>query len=327
MDRRTFLGIAGLALASTARAQSSERVYRVGMLNPGTLPPASDTVLADWIWAPLREFGYVEGRNLVIERKYAEGNFERIPVMAKELVQGRVDVILAIGTQAAQAAKAATTTVPIVFLNNADPRAVGLAASLAKPGGNLTGVLIAPEGSLAPKKLELLKEAVPRATRIAFIFPEDYGAGAELQVRDIKEAGVALRVDVPVVRVKSRNYAAAFAAVTATKAEALFVGAHSLFLSDRRIVIDLATKHRLPAIYEWPSFVKDGGLMSYGASDIETYRKVATYLDIVLKGANAGDVPIWQPTNLYLVVNTRAAKEIGLTLPPAILLRADELVK
>jgi len=242
-------------------------------------------------------------------------------------VQGRVDVILAIGTQAAQAAKAATTTVPIVFLNNADPRAVGLVASLAKPGGNLTGVLIAPEGSLAPKKLELLKEAVPRATRIAFIFPEDYGAGAELQVRDIKEAGVALRVDVPVVRVKSRNYAAAFAAVTATKAEALFFGAHSLFLSDRRIVIDLATKHRLPAIYEWPSFVKDGGLMSYGASDIETYRKVATYLDIVLKGANAGDVPIWQPTNLYLVVNTRAAKEIGLTLPPAILLRADELVQ
>ena len=146
------------------------------------MPPASDPVLTDYIWAPLRDLGYVEGKNLVIERRYAEGNFERLPVMAQELVQTQVDVILAIGTVAAQAAKAATTTIPIIFLSNIDPVALGLVASLAKPGGNVTGVLIAPEGTLAPKKLELLKEVVPRATRIAFMLPDDPGIGAKRQI-------------------------------------------------------------------------------------------------------------------------------------------------
>jgi len=327
MDRRAFLAAVASALAAGVDAQPASRVYRLGLLHSGSPPPASDPVLADWIWGPLRELGYVEGKNLSIERKYAEGNFDRVPAMARELVQSRVDVIFPVGTVAAQAAKAATTTIPIVFLSNIDPVSVGLVSSLAKPGGNVTGVLIAPEGTLASKKLGLLKEVVPRATRIALMMPPDPGVGVADQIKEIQKAAGSLRLDLPVVRVNGNDYETAFATIAAARPGALFVGAHNFFLRDRAIIIALAARHRLPAIYEWPSMVKSGGLMSYGASDTETYRQVAAYLDRILKGTNPGDLPVWQPSKLYLVINVGAAKAIGLTIPPAVMLRADELIQ
>ena len=327
INRRAFLGVVASALAASVDGQPATRVYRVGLLHAGVQPPATDTALNDWIWAPLRDLGYVEGRNLAVERRYADGNFDRLPAMAGELVRSRVDVILAVGTFAAQKAKAATTTIPIVFLTNADPVATGLVTSLAKPGGNITGVLITPEGTLAPKKLELLKEAVPRATRIALIMPDDPGIGAESQVKEIQQAAASLRVELPVVQVKGNDYATAFATIGAGRPGALFVGAHSFFLRDRAIIIGLAAKHRLPAIYEWPLMVKSGGLMSYGANEVETYRQLAVYIDTILKGASPADIPIWQPSRLSLVINVGTAKALGLTLPPSMLLRADELVQ
>lgn len=330
MDRRAFLVAMASALATApdgAEGQTNPRASRIGLLHPGSEPPASDHVLKDYIWVPLRELGYVEGKNLVIERKYADGNFERLPVMARDLVQAQVDVILAIGTVAAQKAKAATTTIPIVFLSNVDPVASGLVAGLARPGGNITGVLIAPDGTLASKKLELLKEVVPRATRIALMLPDDPGIGAERQVKEIQQAAAMLRVDLPVVHVRGRDYDTAFATISAGRPSALFVGAHSFFVRDRSIITELAAKHRLPAIYEWPSMVRAGGLMSYGANEAETYRQVAAYVDRVLQGANPGDVPVWQPSKLYLVVNMITAKALGMTLPPSLLLRADEVIR
>ena len=329
-DRRAFLAAMTSAFAATpagVAAQPSARTSRLGLLHPGSEPPASDSVLTDYFWVPLRELGYVEGRNLVIERRYADGRFERLPLLARELVQAQVDVILAVGTVAAQAAKAATTTIPIVFLSNIDPVAVGLVASLAKPGSNITGVLIAPERTLASKKLELLKEVVPRATRIALMLPDDPGVGVERQVEEIQQAATTLRVDLPVAWVRGRDYDTAFATISAGRPGALFVGAHSFFVRDRLIIIELAAKHRLPAMYEWPSMVKAGGLMSYGANETETYRQVAAYVDRILQGANPRDIPVWQPSKLYFVVNLNTAKALGLTLPQSLLLRADEVVR
>jgi putative ABC transport system substrate-binding protein len=276
---------------------------------------------------PLRELGYVEGQNLIIERKYAEGKFDRLPGLARELVQLRVDVIFAVGAAPARAAMDATATIPIVWLGSLDPVAGGLVTSLARPGGNVTGVLITPEGTLAVKKLEVLKEAVPGAIRIALLVPDDPGIGMQQQLQEVRKAASSLGVALTVVDVRGGDYDRAFITIAAARPQALLVGAHSFFVRDRKKVIELAAKYRLPAIYEWPLQVKDGGLMSYGASDVETYRQVATYIDRIFQGAKPSDLPIWQPSKLRLVINFKTAKAIGLTIPPPLLLRADEVVQ
>jgi putative ABC transport system substrate-binding protein len=276
---------------------------------------------------PLRELGYVEGQNLIIERKYAEEKFDRLPGLARELVQLRVDVIFAVGVAPAKAAVDATTTIPIVWLGNLDPVAGGLVTSLARPGGNVTGVLISPEGTLAVKKLEVLKEAVSGATRIALLVPDDSGIGMRQQLQEVRKAASSLGVDLTVVDVRGGDYDRAFITIAAARPQALLVGAHSFFVRDRKKVIELAAKYRLPAIYEWPLQVRDGGLMSYGASDTETYRQVATYIDRIFQGAKPGDLPIWQPSKLHFVINVKTAKALGLAIPPLLLLRADELIQ
>jgi len=289
----------GLAFAPLrVTGQTVERVYRLGILHAGSLVPADPVLLGNWIPELLRELGYVERQNLIVERKYAEGNFNRLPGLARELVELRVDVILAVGTSPTQAARDATATTPIVVLSNVDPVAVGLVGSLAQPGGNITGVLIAPEGTLAGKKLELLKEAVPRATRIALLVPDDPGIGLQQQVQEIRKAASLLAVELPVVVVRGGDSDGAFAAIGVRRSQALFVSAHSFFVRDGRKIIELAAKHRLPAIYEWPQQVQNGGLMSYGASEVETYKQVAAYIDRLLKGAKPADLPIWQPSKL-----------------------------
>jgi len=325
MDRRAFLAIAGTLMWTPmlGRGQASGRLYRIGILHPGTW--SSDPALADFV-TPLRELGYTEGGNLVIERRYVDGQLERLPSIAQDLVKSRVDLILAVGTLASQAAKAATTTIPIVMLGNGDPVALGLVASYAKPGGNATAVVISPQGSLGAKKLEMLREAIPKANRIALLLPDDPGPGTAQQLQEIGQAAGSLNVELSVVRMQGTHYASAFATIAAAKPAGLVVGAHPLFIRDRKILIEMSAKYRLPAIYEWPLFVKAGGLMSYGANDVETYREVAAYIDRVLDGANPGDIAVWQPSKLYLVINLGTAKALGLKLPASMLLRADETI-
>jgi len=329
-NRRTFicaLGVGLLAKAQRVTGQTVERVYRLGILHAGSVVASDPVLLGNSIPQLLREVGYVEGRNLIVVRKYAEGNFDRLPGFALELVELRVDVILAVGTLSTQAAKTATETVPVVMLVNVDPVALGVVKSLARPGGNITGVVIAPDGTLAGKKLELLKEAVPRARRIALLIPEDPGTGAQQQIQEILRAASSLGVELPVVAVRAGEYDRAFTAVGAGRPQALFVGAHSFFVRDQKKIIELAAKYQLPAIYEWPQQVKNGGLMSYGASEAEVYGQAVAYIDRLFKGVKPADLPIWQPSKLHLVINLKTAKALGLTIPPSLLARADEVIQ
>jgi putative ABC transport system substrate-binding protein len=329
MDRRTFIRIAALALLAAslgARAQPARRAYRLGYLHLGT-PVTPGTTLGNWLAKPMRELGYVDGQNLIVEARYADDQADRLPGLARELAQLRLDAIIAVGTSATQAVKDATSTIPIVFLTNVDPVAVGFVSSLARPGGNVTGVLITPEGSLAGKKLELLKELVPRATRFVMLIPDDPGIGMKLQVQDVRKAASALGVELIVVETRGRDFGSAFATIGAARPGALLVAAHPFFVRDAKQIVELAAKYRLPAIYEWPQQVQDGGLMSYGASDVETDRRVAVYVDRIFKGAKPGDLPIWQPTDLHLVINLNTAKALGLTIPQSLLLRADEVIQ
>ena len=328
MNRRRFVGATALYLLAplAASAQVPGRVYRLGILAPSAAAPRTERKTAVvLIPAALAEMGYVAGQNLVFESRYAGGTMDRLPALARELVAARCDVIVAIGSAAIRAARAATGTTPIVFLGNFDPVALGLVASLAKPGGNVTGVLIAPEGTLAAKKLELLTEAVPRATRVAMLVPAD--PAIRLQVDEARRAAAALDVKLKVVEVRADDYPAAFATIAAGRPGALFVGAHSLFMRDRPLIIDLAAKHRLPAIYEWPEQVEDGGLMSYGTSLTATIDRVVAYVDRIFKGAAPGDLPIEQPTSFQLVINLKTAKALGLTLPPSLVARADRVIE
>lgn len=273
----------------------------------------------------LEEMGYLPGRNLVLEQRYAAGRLEQLPALARELVRARIDVIVAIGSAATRAARAATTTVPVVFLGNFDPIAIGLVKSLARPEANVTGVLIAPAGTLAGKKLELLKEAVPRAARIALLSHEDPGLRAQEQ--ETRGAAVTLGIALPVTRVVGGDYERAFTALAADRPDALFVVASTYFMRDRKRIIELAARHRLPAIYEWPEQVEDGGLMSYGSDLSVTTRRVAQYVDRIFKGARPGDLPVEQPTELQLVINLRTARALGLDLSPALLARAARVIE
>jgi len=329
MNRRAFLALLASGLVTLPRpaaAQPAGRVYRLGILAPTAAPPPSEQNTAViLIPKALREMGYAPGRDLTVDARYAEGRLDRLPDLARALVQLRMDVIIAIGSAAVRAARAATTTIPIVLYGNIDPVAAGLVTSLAKPEGNVTGVLIAPAGTLAGKKLELLKDAVPRATRIAFLAPED--SAIRLQVQETQQAASSLGITLLVREVRGGDYERAFALITAARPEALFVAATTFFVRDRKQIIALAAKHRLPAMYEWPEQVEDGGLMSYGSSLTGTTRRVAVYVDRLFKGARPGDLPIEQPAEFQLVINLRTARTLGLTLPPSLVARADRVIE
>ena len=327
-SRRAFVALAGLAAAlppASLRAQPAARAYRVGMLLPTAKGSTDPKTAGSLIPAALRELGYVAGGNLVLEQRFAGGQMEQLPAMAQELARIPVDVIVAIGASAVRAATAATKTIPIVLYGNIDPVAAGLVSNLARPEGNVTGVLIAPEGTLAGKKLELLREAVPGVTRIAFLAPGDPGAAG--QVREVQRAATALSVVLAVTTVEGRDYARAFAGIAGGRPGALFVAGHTFFVNDRKPVIELAARYRLPAIYEWREHVEDGGLMSYGSSLAATTRRVAVVVDRLLKGAKPGDIPIEQPTSFELAINLRTAKALGLVLPRSLLLRADVVIE
>ncbi len=309
-------------LAATVRPAAQTRVIRVGLLRPTSPPPGGD-VMATELPRALRELGYDEGRNLQFIPRYADGRADELPRLASELVVAGCDVIVAISLPAARAAKAATTSIPIVVFGNFDPVALGLVPDLARPGGNLTGVLIAPDGTLAAKRLELLRDMVPGATRIGFLAHDD--AGFRSQEAETRAAASRSGVELVVATVSGGNYERAFAALAERRPAALLVGANTFFMVDRKRIIALAAKHRLPAIYEWPEQVADGGLMSYGARLPEAYRRIAAYVDRIVRGTRPGDLPMERPAKLDLVINLRTAQALGLAIPPALLARADEV--
>jgi putative ABC transport system substrate-binding protein len=329
MDRRVFIGtLAGGLLAApfAAEAQQAAKVARIGYL---TTNLAANLHLREAFLEGLRDLGYGEGRNVVIEYRSAEGKLERFPALAAELVALKVDVIVAANTRAALAAKQATRTLPIVFSTAVDPVTSGLVTSLARPGGNVTGLSnLAPE--LVGKCLELLKQAVPGVSRVAVLWqPGGYGERTEKDM--LKEAEVAARaLGVRLQFVEARgpeNFDRAFSDMTRARANALTVLTSVIFVSERRRLVDLAAKNRLPAVYPGREFVDAGGLMAYGSDLADLNRRAATYVDKILKGAKPGDLPVEQPTKFELVINLKTAKALGLTIPPSVLGRADEVIQ
>ena len=314
-----------LALAMTAsimtKVQADEKLVRIGMLRPGSPPDP----FVDTFRQALQELGYTEGRNLSIEIRWAEGRDERLPELAAELVRLKVDVIVAGGGPPLLAARQASATIPIVMPVTNDPVRLGVAASLARPGGNVTGLAGLDEG-LPGKWVELLKETFPKVSRVAILWDPAYGqsnvATAELAARSRGMRLQVLRVSRP------EDFEVAFVEARKNRAEALIVLSSAFFYARRTQLVALAAKHRLPTIYHQKAFVVDsGGLMSYGPDFHDLFRRAAGYVDKILKGAKPGDLPIEQPTKFELVINLRTAKDLGLTIPPAIMLRADEVIR
>ena len=334
ISRRRFLtGVAiGLAPmgapahAQEYKAQQAAKIARIGSL---ATERVSNPHLTEAFRQGLRDLGYVEGRNVVIEIRDAEGKYERLPALAAELVALKVDVILVGSTPTALAAKQATKTLPIVFVSVADPVASGLVTSLARPGGNTTGLAtLIPE--LVGKCLEQLKQAVPGVGRVAVLWQP--GALGERTEKDIlKEAEIAagaLGLQLQVVEARGpADFDRAFSDMTRARAGALTVLPTPMFVSERRRLVDLAAKNRLPAVYVWREFVDAGGLMAYGPNLADLWRRAATYVDKILKGAKPADLPVEQPTKFELVLNLKTAKALGLTIPPSLLQRADELIQ
>jgi len=329
MDRRTFINIvaAGLAIArSAAEAQQASKVARIGFLatNLAVIPHLRDAFLQG-----LRDLGYVEGRNVVIEYRDAEGKLERFPALAAELVALKVDVIVAPTTPATVAAKQATKTIPIVFAVVSDPVTSGLVTSLARPGGNVTGLSVL-EPELVGKRLELLKQVVPGVSRVAVLWHP--GAVGERTEKDVlKEAEAAARaMGVPLQFVEARgpaDFDRAFLDMTRASAGALTVLESTVFFVERRHLVDLAAKNRLPAVYGLREFVDAGGLMAYGPNQPDLFRRAAIYVDKILKGAKPGDLPVEQPTKFELIINLKAAKGLDITIPQSLLLRAVEVIQ
>ena len=316
-----ILVVAGAAIAE---AQQPGKVPRIGYLS-ATSPSVNPTRIEAFRQG-LRELGYVEGKNIIIEWRYAEGNLDRLRELAAELVRLKVDLIVSAGPQPTRAAKEATTTIPIVMGYDSDPVGSGFVASLARPGGNITGLsALFPE--LSGKRLELLKEIVPRLSRVA-VFGTSTWPGNAQALRETELAAGALGVQLQYLDVRGpKDVETAFRAAGKGRAEAVLVLTSSVLNSHRIQVADLAVKNRLPAVYGAPQYVEDGGLLSYAPSYTDLFRRAATYVDKILKGAKPADLPVEQPTKFEFVINLKAAKQIGLTIPPNVLARADKVIK
>jgi putative ABC transport system substrate-binding protein len=326
MDRRRFLltsVVGALAGPLAADAQPTAKVARIGFLVGGS---REDTPTKEAFQQGLRPLGYVEGRNITIEYRFAQGRLERFPDLASELVRLKFDMIVAPGTAAAQAARKATATIPIVLVLAGNPVGDGLIKSFARPGGNATGLTMSVDQKLGGKFLELLKEAVPTISRVAVLSNPLTTPHAAM----LKEAGVAaraLRLTLqPVSARRPDEIDEAFAVMSRARADGLIVLADAMLDSNRWRITDLATKGRLPAMYGSSLYADTGGLMSYGPSLPDLFRRAAGYVDRILKGAKPADLPVELPAKLDLVVNLKTAKALGLTIPPSLLLRADQVI-
>ena len=328
MARKTVIVVwlVALVLASLplAYAQQPKKIPRIGFLSP--TPPAAISARMEAFRQGLREFGYVERQNIAIEYRWGEGRSDRLPEFAADLVRIKVDVIVTAGPQATRAAKEATATIPIVMAFDNDPVGNGFVASLARPGGNITGLsTLYPE--ISGKQLELLKEIVPRLSRVAVLGTSTQPGNAQ-SLRETELAAEAFGVQLQYLEVLApKDFETAFRAANKGRAEAVLVLQSFVLTSQRKQLVDLAVKNRLPAIYDRREFVEDGGLMTYSVSSTDLFRRAATYVDKILKGAKPADLPVEQPKKFEFIINLKAAKQIGLTIPPNVLARADKVIR
>jgi len=326
MDRRTFLGGTGAVLLvarPTAEAQQAGKIWRIGVLSPG---PSTGAVSSAPLQQNLRELGYVEGTNLAVEWRSADGKTERFDDLAAELVRLKVDVIVATVPAATLAAKRSTASIPIVMMNTPDPVQLGLVGSLGRPGENVTGTTTL-SADLSSKQLALLKEAVPRVMRIAVLW-NPKNPWHPLALKGAEAAARSLAVQLQILEARSaEEFESAFEAMTKKRAGATLVLADPLTAFHRTRLAELAIKRHLPGMYATRAYAEAGGLMSYWAHEADLYRRVAGYVDRILKGAKPADLPVEQPTKFELVINLKTAKALGLTIPPSLLGRADEVIQ
>ncbi len=322
ITRRTFCSML-LALPFPAQAQQT-KIPRIGFLTGQSL--SSISARAEAFRQGLRELGYVEGKNVVIEWRYAEGKLDRLPALAAELVRLKVDIIVSAGPTVTRAAKEETVTIPIVMAFDDDPVGSGFVASLARPGGNITGLsTLAPE--LSGKQLELLKEIVPRLSRVA-VLGSSIHPGTAQSLKEMELAAGAVKVQLQYLDVlDSKDIETAFGAASKGRAGAVLVLTSVVINSQRKQIVELAVKNRLPAIYFSSEFVEAGGLMTYGVSFTDLFRRAATYVDKILKGRTPQDLPVEQPMKFEFIISLIAAKKIGLTIPPNVLVRANRVIR
>jgi putative ABC transport system substrate-binding protein len=307
-----------------AQAQQPTKIPRIGYLNASSASSASSRIEA--FRRGLRELGYVEGKNIVIEYRFAEGNLDRLRQLTAELVQINVDIIVSGGPTVTRPAKEATSTIPIVMGFDDDPVGSGFVASLARPGGNITGLsTLAPE--ISGKQLEILKEIVSRLSRVA-VLGSSTRSGTSLSLKEMELAAGAFKVQIQYLDIQDpKDIETAFGAASKGRADAILVLGSPVLNLRRTQIADLAVKNRMPGVYAQPEYMDAGGLMYYGASFTDIFRRAATYVDKILKGAKPADLPVEQPTKFEFIINLKAAKQIGLTIPPNVLVRADRVIK
>ena len=313
-----------LAVGVKAHAQQSGKVARIGYLEPGTA--SGNAVLLDGFRQELSKLGWLEGKNITVEYRFAEQKNERLPDLAADLVRLKVDLIIVSSTPTALAAKKATTTIPIVMANVGDPVGAGLVASLGRPGGNVTGLAsLSPE--LNTKRLEILKDVVPKLARVGLLRERE--SSASPQMKELRPAALALKLKLEEIdtQIDAKGLDAAFQTAKQKQADAIMTMAARTFLAERKRIVELAGKYRLPAIYFQKEFVDEGGLMYYGADYEDMFRRSAHYVDKILKGAKPADLPVQQPTKFEFIINLKAAKQIGLTIPVRVLERANKVIK
>jgi putative ABC transport system substrate-binding protein len=313
-----------IALCVSAQTQEPKKVARIGFL--GATSPQVESTRIEGFYQGMRELGYVEGKNIVIEWRWAEGKFDRLPDLAAELMRLNVDVIVAGGSTSTGAAKKVTTTIPIVMAQTNDPVGSGMIVSLAHPGGNMTGLsTLVPE--LSGKRLELLKEVVPKLSRVT-VFGDSTAPGNAQALKETEPAAKALKISLQYLDMLGpKSIESAFREASKERADAVLVFVAPVLISRRKQIAALAVKNRLPAMYGQPEYVEDGGLMSYGVSVVDLYRRAATYVDKILKGAKPADLPVEQPKKFEFIINLKAAKQIGVTIPPNVLARADKIIR
>jgi len=315
-----------LALSVSASAQQPGKIFRIGFLDNSNA--SGSAVLVEALRQELNKLAWVEGKNLTIEYRFAEQKPDRLPELAADMVRLKVDLIVVAATGPAVAAKNATSTIPIVMANSGDPVGAGLVASLARPGGNVTG-FSGLSTQLNTKRLEILKDSVPKLIRVGLLRPEGGGRGDELQLKEIRAAAVALNLKLEEIETQSdpKGLQSAFQTVKDKQIKAIMTNTNRSFFAERKRIVSLATKHRLPAIYFQKEFVDEGGLMSYGVDYDDLFRKAAHYVDKILKGVKPADLPVQQATEFEFVINLNAAKQIGLTIPARVLERANKVIK
>ncbi len=329
IKNRKWLGLSVIAFVlvmtgAVAQAQQPAKIPRIGFLSAAS--PSAIAARVEAFRQGLDELGYVEGKNIVIEYRYAEGKRDRLPALAGELVRLKVDVIVTAGGGATPAARGATVTIPIVMGFDSDPVGNGFVASLARPGGNITG-LSTLNLELSGKRLELLKEVLPKASRVA-VFGTSTIPGNAQQLRETELAAGAFKVQLQYLDVVNpKDIETAFREANKGRVEAVLMLAGPVLNSQRKQIVELAAKSRLPAIYNSSEYVEAGGLMTYSVSYTDLYRRAATYVDKILKGAKPADLPVEQPTKFELIINLKAAKQIGLTIPPNVLVRAGRVIR